>query len=51
MYGYHGRVLTVDLTRRESRWETLAEDVLRRFIGGIGLGHRNRRLKNLYLDR
>ena len=38
MYGYHGRVLTVDLTRRESRWETLAEDVLRRFIGGIGLG-------------
>ena len=38
MYGYHGRVLIVDLTRRESRWESLEEDVLRRFIGGIGLG-------------
>ena len=38
MYGYHGRILVVDLTRRESRWEPLHEDVLRRFIGGIGLG-------------
>ena len=38
MYGYHGKTLHVDLTTQEVRWEPLAEDVLRRFIGGTGLG-------------
>ena len=38
MFGYHGRVLVVDLTSEETRWEPLDQDVLRRFIGGIGLG-------------
>ncbi len=38
MFGYHGRVLVVDLTSQGVRWEPLGEDVLRRFIGGIGLG-------------
>ena len=38
MFGYHGRALVVDLTSRRSRWEPLDEQVLRRFIGGIGLG-------------
>ncbi len=38
MFGYHGRALIVDLTSRRSRWEPLDEQVLRRFIGGIGLG-------------
>ena len=37
-YGYNGRVLIVDLTQRASRWQTLAPDVLRRYIGGTGLG-------------
>ena len=38
MHGYHGRALLVDLTSRQTRWEPLDESVLRRFIGGIGLG-------------
>lgn len=38
MFGYHGRALVVDLTSRRSRWDPLDEDVLRSFIGGIGLG-------------
>ena len=38
MYGYHGQAMIVDLTTREVRREPLPEDVLRRFIGGIGLG-------------
>ena len=38
MFGYHGKVLIVDLTEQESRWEPLEEDVLRGFIGGTGLG-------------
>ena len=38
MYGYHGRALLVDLTSRESLWEPLDESILRRFIGGTGLG-------------
>ena len=37
MYGYHGRVMVVDLDSRSVRWEPLGEDVLRRFIGGTGL--------------
>jgi len=38
MYGYHGKVLIVDLTRRSHRWEPIPEEALRAFIGGIGLG-------------
>ncbi len=37
MYAYHGRVTIVDLDNHTVRWEPLAEDVLRRFIGGTGL--------------
>lgn len=38
LYGYNGRALIVNLTSGESHWEALGEDVLRRFIGGTGLG-------------
>jgi aldehyde:ferredoxin oxidoreductase len=38
MYGYNGRALVVDLTHQDVRWEPLEADVLRRFIGGLGLG-------------
>ena len=38
MLGYHGAYLVVDLTHRSVRWEPLGENVLRRFIGGTGLG-------------
>ena len=38
MYGYNGRALVVDLTARRAEWQPLHEDVLRRFIGGTGLG-------------
>ena len=38
MFGYHGRALVVDLTTRDVRWDPLGQDVLQRFIGGIGLG-------------
>ena len=38
LYGYNGRALVVDLTRQQSYWQTLDADVLRRFIGGTGLG-------------
>ena len=37
MYGYHGKVLVVDLASRTSYREPLEESVLRRFIGGTGL--------------
>ncbi len=38
MYGYHGKAMLVDLTTRGVDWFPLTEDVLRRFIGGTGLG-------------
>ena len=38
MYGYHGKAMVVDLTSGDVRWEPLHEDILRRFIGGVGLG-------------
>jgi aldehyde:ferredoxin oxidoreductase len=37
MFGYHGRYLRIDLTRGASEWVSLPEQVLRRFIGGVGL--------------
>src|SRR4029450_2688002 len=38
MFGYNGQVLRIDLTTQWTTWEPLEEGVLRRFIGGIGLG-------------
>src|SRR4051812_29100376 len=37
MFGYHGRYLRIDLTRGTSSAVPLAEDMLRRFLGGVGL--------------
>src|SRR5216684_950967 len=37
MFGYHGRYLRIDLTTGSSEWKPLSEDVLRRFLGGVGL--------------
>src|SRR5215475_447149 len=34
MFGYHGRYLRIDLTRGTADAVPLAEDVLRRFLGG-----------------
>jgi len=36
--GYHGRYLRIDLTERRAEAVTLSADVLRRFVGGVGLG-------------
>ena len=38
LYGYNGRSLVIDLAAQESWWEPLEPDVLRKFIGGTGLG-------------
>ncbi|MDA0769869.1 MAG: aldehyde ferredoxin oxidoreductase family protein [Chloroflexi bacterium] len=38
IYGYNGKMLMVDLTSRQSHWEAIPEDVLKKFIGGSGLG-------------
>jgi aldehyde:ferredoxin oxidoreductase len=38
LYGYHGKALVVDLSSGAHRWDPIPEQVLRSFIGGIGLG-------------
>jgi aldehyde:ferredoxin oxidoreductase len=38
MFGYHGHYLRVDLSLGTSERVPLSEDVLRRFVGGVGLG-------------
>src|SRR5438270_10793244 len=38
MFGYHGRYLHVDLSTGRAERKPLADDVLRRFLGGVGLG-------------
>jgi aldehyde:ferredoxin oxidoreductase len=38
LYGYHGKALVVDLSSGAHRWDNIPEQVLRNFIGGIGLG-------------
>jgi len=38
MYGFHGRLLHVDLNKRASSWHDIEESRLRAFLGGIGLG-------------
>lgn len=37
MFGYHGRYVRIDLTHGSADWAPLSEEVLRRFIGGVGL--------------
>lgn len=38
MYGFHGRLLHVDLSTGQSFWHELEQSRLRAFLGGIGLG-------------
>ncbi|HLW65560.1 MAG TPA: aldehyde ferredoxin oxidoreductase N-terminal domain-containing protein, partial [Gemmataceae bacterium] len=38
MGGYHGKYLRMDVSSGNAQWKPLAEAVLRRFIGGVGLG-------------
>jgi aldehyde:ferredoxin oxidoreductase len=38
LHGYHGRALHVDVSTGKRWEEELSEDVLRAFVGGIGLG-------------
>src|SRR3990170_219033 len=38
MYGFHGRLLHIDLSTGQSSWRELEESRLRAFLGGIGLG-------------
>ena len=38
MYGYHGKVMLIELDEQSIHWEPLDETVLRRFLGGTGLG-------------
>ena len=36
--GYHGRYVRVDVATGTSSSEALAPEILRRFVGGVGLG-------------
>src|SRR5258705_398367 len=38
MYGFHGRLLYIDLSSGQSSWSDIEESRLRAFLGGIGLG-------------
>ncbi|HKA33968.1 MAG TPA: aldehyde ferredoxin oxidoreductase N-terminal domain-containing protein, partial [Candidatus Binatia bacterium] len=38
MHGFHGRLLHIDLSLRQSSWHELEAGRLRAFLGGIGLG-------------
>jgi len=38
VFGYHGRYLRIDVSAGRGSWVALPDDVLRRFIGGVGLG-------------
>src|SRR5262245_50242198 len=38
MYGFHGRLLHVDLSSGQSFWRDIEASRLRGFLGGIGLG-------------
>jgi aldehyde:ferredoxin oxidoreductase len=37
MFAYHGRYLRVDLSSASATWVPLPADVLRRYVGGVGL--------------
>ena len=36
--GYHGRYLRIDVSAKTSEYVPIAADVLRRYLGGSGLG-------------
>ncbi len=38
MHGFHGRILHIDVSAQTSRAEAVAEEVLRDYLGGKGLG-------------
>ncbi len=38
MNGYHGRYLRIDVSSGSAHWRPLPPSVLRRFLGGVGLG-------------
>jgi aldehyde:ferredoxin oxidoreductase len=38
MFGFHGRLLRIDLTSGAHSWHAIDEERLRAFLGGIGLG-------------
>jgi aldehyde:ferredoxin oxidoreductase len=38
MYGFHGRLLHIDLSSGQSSWSNIEQSRLRAFLGGIGLG-------------
>lgn len=38
MYGFHGRLLHIDLTTQTSQWVALDPTILRAYLGGTGLG-------------
>lgn len=40
MYGYHGKILRVDLSKRELRETEVKEELYKKFIGGSGLAAR-----------
>lgn len=37
MYGYHGRYLRIDVSAAAAEWVAIPPEVLRRFVGGVGL--------------
>ena len=38
LYGYHGKILRIDLTNEKVTEENLDEATLRKWVGGTGLG-------------
>jgi aldehyde:ferredoxin oxidoreductase len=38
VFGYHGRYLRIDVSSGSATWVPFPEGVLRRFLGGVGLG-------------
>ena len=36
-FGYHGRILVINASKRSWQWEAIDESILRKFIGGTGL--------------
>lgn len=38
VFGYHGRYLRIDVSNGSAEFKPIAPEVLRRFIGGVGLG-------------
>lgn len=38
MYGHMGKILRIDLTNKKATVEPLTEEVVKKFIGGRGLG-------------